>query len=336
MDTGKEHIDELIAKYLSGEALPDEAIMLDDWKRESPVNMEYFRSSEHTFNLVHGISRREVDLKGMFGRIMEEAQVTPAQPARIISLNTYFTPMRIAATLLLVSLIGLTAYYFTRTSTVVEGPPVMIASGTNAQQQKLADGSEVFLNKHSKLTVSGSFNNKERKLKLEGEAFFEVKHSDKPFVIEAGGVQIQDIGTAFNVKAEPGSDSVMVFVTEGIVDVKTEQTSLRLYQNQGAIYIRSADALVEMKTGRKNNITAYKTKVFHFQAAKLADVLADLNEVYDNRIRLENKALDGCRITVDFNDEPIETIVMVITETLGLTFEAEGNSYTIKGPQCIQ
>jgi transmembrane sensor len=64
---------------------------------------------------------------------------------------------------------------------------------------------------------------KDRKVKLSGEAFFSVKHEEeKPFVIEAEDVLVRDIGTEFNLKAYPDKDTIEIIVTQGEVQFYTK------------------------------------------------------------------------------------------------------------------
>lgn len=331
MELNNEYINELIAKYLAGEATPDEAIILDEWCNASPGNMAWFSESKKAI----GIKDTKVDTAKMFSAVL--AQIAPAESkeVKIIPLKPFFTPLRIAASLVVISLIGIMAAMYTRSNKMM--PDQQIASLGEVKETKLADGTKVALNKNTKLTVVGGFNDKERKLKLEGEAFFEVSHNEtKPFVIDAGGVLIKDIGTAFNVKANPGSDSVFVSVTEGVVDMSNETSTLRLEQNESAVFVRSTKQLILLNLVEPN-INAYHTKMFSFKAKTLSEVIETINGVYGYMIRLENNKLSGCRITVDFNNESPETIVAVITETLGLTFHKTNEGiYLIEGSSCIQ
>lgn len=324
MKENEEHIDELIAKYLAGEAMPDEAIWLDDWKSQSEANLQYFNRAKKLFGFTLD---EKMDTQKMYRNII----ATASKEVPVYTLKRFITPFRIAASLILVSLIGLMAVLFVKNN---EQPDTIFASTETVQEQQLADGSSVALNKHSKLTVVGGFNGKQRKVKLEGEAFFEVKHDDnKPFVIDAGGLLIKDIGTAFNVKARPESDSVFVFVTEGIVELSANNQTIVLYENQHSVFLKSTKGFV--KTNYIGaNIAAYKTKQFHFNASTLGEVLESLNAVYGPIIQLQNKQLALCTISVDFQNELPETIVTIIAQTLGLEVEQHNGTYLLKGTNC--
>lgn len=324
MNLKEEHIDELLAKYFAGEALPDEAMWLDEWKNQSDANQQYFNRSQ---KLMLFSNQKQFAAHEMYERIIQQ----PQKEATIFKLTHYFTPFRIAASLILVSLIGLSALLLLKNKTA---PDTILAATETVHEQQLADGSTVALNKHSKLTVIGGFNGKQRKVKLEGEAFFEVKHDDqKPFVIDAGGISIKDIGTEFNVKANPESDSVTVFVTEGIVELTTTAEVKTLHENEGIIYIKSTQTFVAI-TQTQTNIAAYKTKQFHFNNATLGEVVETLNSVYGPIIQLQSAQLAACTITVDFQNEAPGTIVNIIAQTLGLEIEQQQGVYLLKGTSC--
>lgn len=332
LELNKEHIDELIAKYFAGEALPEEAMLLDDWKSASAENLAHFNECRKALQ----VKETQADTARMLKNIMQELAAESQPAPKVVKLKPFFTPLRIAASLLLVSMVGylaFTFYYDAGRAGAVE----VIAAGETVKETTLADGSKVALNKHARLTVVGDMKGKERRLKLEGEAYFEVKHSDEqPFVIDAGGVLIRDIGTAFNVKADLLSDSVFVSVSEGVVDMSSGESTLRLVQDESAVFVRSTGRLV--KTGMISpNIHSYHSKIFSFNARTLAEVIAELNMAYGDMIILENQKLAPCRITVDFNNDSPETIVSVITETLGLSYRRNQEGvYIISGTSCIQ
>lgn len=328
MKLTEEHIDELIAKYLAGEASPEEAILLDDWKTASPANEQYFVScSEALQQTTHLL----IDTNALYKRIKAQANIN--EP-KVIPLKPFITPMHIAASFLLLSLIGLTFYLITKQQPLTPGK--MYAAGNQSTSEQLSDGSTVTLNKQAKITLMEGFNGKQRKLKLEGEAYFDVVHNaEKPFTIDAGGIEITDIGTAFNIKANPQSDSVLVHVTEGIVNLTTPETNLQLTANQTALFVRSQHTLRALNQYDPNN-TAYRTKKFQFKAQKLQVVLEHLNAVYDQQITVNNSTLSHCLITVDFTNETPETIVAIISETLGITYRKTKSGYELLGNTCQQ
>ncbi|MES2559092.1 MAG: FecR domain-containing protein [Bacteroidota bacterium] len=327
MKLTEEHIDELIAKYLAGEASPEEAILLDDWKKESPEHERYFVACSET---LHQTIHLPIDTTALYKRILSRANIS--QP-KVVTLKPFFTSLRIAASLLIVSLLGLTFYVLNKQPLA---PEKTVAARNQSISEQLADGSTVTLNKQSKLTLLQGFNSKQRKLRLEGEAYFEVIHDvGKPFTIDAGGIEITDIGTAFNVQANRESDSVIVHVTEGIVNLATPDTNFQLVATQTALFIRSQRTLNILPSFDQNN-TAYHSKKFRFKAQKLHNVLQTINQVYDQPITLNNALLSDCLITVDFMNETPETIASIISETLGISYRKTETGFELNGNTCLQ
>lgn len=327
MNEHNEHINELIARYFAGEALPEEAIELDEWKALSEENLAYFNACGQ----IMGAPEVQVDTHALFNRIVNDLpqQQTTTKTFR---LNTLFTPLRIAAAVLLVSVLGLVWFKLSNTA----APDVQLAATAAPVEQKLADGSVVMLNKNTTLTLVGGLTGKERRLRLSGEAYFEVKHNDEvPFVVDAGGVLIKDIGTSFNVQARKQSDSVLVSVTEGIVDMSAGQETIRLEPGEAAVFVRSTNQLKKLQVV-PNNIDAYKTRVFSFKATTLAEVIAMVNAIYGPVLQLEKANLETCTITVDFNNESPETMATIIAETLGLSYQKVGETFILKGEACVQ
>lgn len=98
----------------------------------------------------------------------------------------------------------------------------------------LPDGSKVFLNAGSTLTFPSSFQGDQRRVKLEGEAFFEIAHSkDKQFVVETAQQQIRVLGTVFNVKAYTNEPVHYTTLMEGRIALRSQGTQEELVLTPG-------------------------------------------------------------------------------------------------------
>lgn len=349
MSDQKEYIDALIARYLAGEALPEEAMELEDWKADSADNLSYYLETSKAFELVYGLKQSDVDVQELFGKITgqiaqeTEKTLTGSQiyesvkkraEDKVINLSftRFFTPMRVAATLIILAGMALLAV-FTRNQS--NNKEMAFETGPQAIEEKLADGSEVQLEKNSSMTLLAGYNGKERRIKLQGEATFKVTHDEtKPFVIEAGGIFIEDKGTVFHVRAHAASDTLEVSVTEGQVDMYLDNQRISLTAGQSGWYIHAQGKLIEKQRALQEQ--AAQTFQFHFDNSTLDEVVKELNAKYPKQVQLGNQLLARCRITVDFNGESEEVVLAVIAETLGLTVEDTGSGYLISGSSCTQ
>lgn len=84
----------------------------------------------------------------------------------------------------------------------------------------LADGTKVYINSDSRIVYDNTYNKKTRMVSLEGEAYFEVaKDKEKPFIVKANGINVQALGTSFNIRAHKDDKSVAVILISGKVKV---------------------------------------------------------------------------------------------------------------------
>jgi transmembrane sensor len=178
---------------------------------------------------------------------------------------------------------------------------------------------------------------KKRKVKLKGEAFFEIaEKKEAPFILEVAGVIIEDIGTSFNVRAYPGQQLVEVYVETGEVSFYTlDNPGLRIQAGETGVYDKLSKTFSKPNEGDEN-ILAYKTGIFVFRDATLRTVIETLNEAYEVKLKLENPQVENCRITVTFKNESMDVISEVIAETLKLSIEKSENEILLKGNECAQ
>ena len=153
----------------------------------------------------------------------------------------------------------------------------------------LQDGTVVNLNSASELRYPVRFAGTERKVFLTGEAYFQVA-SDKssPFIIEMGKVQVQVLGTSFNLRAYQDEEMIQTTLVEGRVCMFTDKKRILLYPNeQGAI---------ELKTGnlvkKQVDVQAYigwKNGRFIFERQTLEDIMRTLSRWYDVQVVFQSE-----------------------------------------------
>lgn len=319
----RENIDELIGKFLSGEASPEEAMLLEDWKEESPENRMHYERSEKLFALLQPSARpAETDTAKAWENVrvqLDEKKVKPLYPKTIL--------LRIAAALII--LLGIGTGLVLLFNTDPEGLSYMAENTT--KDVKLSDGTEVTMFAHASLTADKGFGKTNRLMRLKGDATFSVVHDEAmPFVIDAGNVFIKDIGTRFTIRSSPDTDTVYVRVDEGVVLLFDSMGSaLEIKATEKALYIRSKRQIVKNET-----TVAQPNSQLTFSNKPLGEVIATLNATYHTSIVLQHAALKNCTITTRFEHEDLDTIISIIAETLGLSYEKTSDGYLIKGASC--
>lgn len=334
LNTSNEHIDDLIGKVLSGEATAAELALLNEWMAESAENALYFKQVKSLFDTSNASANAiPFDVDAAWNKVRTRIN-TKAKRGRVIPLHSKQTiwVWRIAAALVVLIGLGVVLYQ----SVNQEIPHYALQSLDSVVKDTLSDGSTAVLNKQTELTFSHDVKGKVRIATLKGEAFFEVKHNDQEkFIIHSDELRIEDIGTSFNVKALPGADSAEVYLKEGVVRIYTNaQDGITLQAGETGIYVRSKKEFIKKETTSETEAGAYATHDFKFRNARLEKVIRKLNEVYETKIELSSAVLNDCRISVNFNDDDIETIAQVIAESLGLSVEIKNGKLLLSGEGC--
>jgi transmembrane sensor len=311
-------INALISKFLAGEASPEEAMLLEDWKEESPENQQYYDESLAVF----GLPDEWIDTDAAWMKVTSQLQ--PETPIRQLRPVLF---MRIAAAVTILLAIGAFVLYLIPSN----GKEQVFAAQTTKKAVKLTDGTAVTIAANSSVELAAGYGKNNRSLKLKGSGYFSVKHSEQlPFVIETGPIHIKDLGTKFDVRTT--DDTIFVRVDEGIVMIYDNAgMKITLKANESAHYVIATGEL-ELEVQTYAPETGVKTFVFDNQ--RLEDVVNRLKSVYSADIRIEDPQVKNCRITTQFKDEDLEIVLSIVTETLGLTLQKQGTSYLIKGQSC--
>lgn len=329
MDTRPEHIDELIASYLAGEASPEERATVERWREENEEHRKYFRHLELIFGKAASVRETlPFDTDEAWRKVSENLKLKKTRHIRPWSSGYPF--LRIAAGVIFLLAAGLFAYRFLAGDTVRR---VEVLAGRETLSDTLPDGSAVFLNRQTKIEYSFDEKQDIHVAKLSGEAYFDIHHeNEKGLIVEAGETFIKDVGTSFNVRAYPEHNTIEVIVDEGEVVFYTKNDpGIHLGANGKGIYDRTTGKFAIASP--EPNATAYKTRSFTFSNNTLAAVVRTLNGVYETDLKIE-KNLEECRLTVSFNEESMEEIAHVIAETLGLSVEEESDGIWLRGAGC--
>jgi ferric-dicitrate binding protein FerR (iron transport regulator) len=322
----QQYIDNLIVRYLSGEATAEEAMELDDWRQMSAGNEKYFQ--QYCF----------VNEKVMLANVSRKWDVDTAwlklqtklfgKAKRLIFRPIHWVGVAAAALLLFVSVTYILRQSVSKSVSV---QTVAIASADSVCQKQLSDHSKIVLNRNSEIRYSDDFGKTNRTLALTGEAFFEVAHdAEKPFVVNAEGTVIRDIGTSFNINAFRDSSWVKVYVESGEVRFFTEKDSgLVLVAGEMGMYNKTTGQFSKKRMVERN-VLSYKTMKFEFNNTCLSEICKTLAEAYHLKIELDSPDLARLKMSVSFDNEKIEQVLNIISETLDLSYVKTENGYLLK------
>ncbi len=321
----------LLSKRFSGEINPAESAMLDEWLRQSPENEQFATKYQRIWEKAEGYGKTfspklDADFQKVQARIRDLAR-----PTMRVSLGQRL--MRAAAVLALL----LTAFWgWQQFSSSPASQIIVSAENTGKHGIGLPDGSRIWLREGSQLAYAEKWAEKERRVKLCGEGYFEVAHDPaRPFKVELeNGGSVEVLGTQFDVRQT--ADETAVLVRSGKVRFSpTAQTAGPvLTANQKAVFEHSA-AQVRVSSLNSLNELSWQTGGLEFVNTPLNHVVSDLERYYGVKIALRNPAMSNCPHSAPLTSQPIEKVL----ETLALTHQLKvkklgERSYELIGGQC--
>ncbi|MVZ67308.1 DUF4974 domain-containing protein [Sphingobacterium sp. DK4209] len=260
--------------------------------------------------------------------------------------------LRIAASILLLGLLGYFALYFTNSNS----EQVYMTMNGEREFFKLEDGTEVWLNGGSKLRISSEFGEQDRRVELEGEGYFHVaKDAKKPFFVNAKNTQIRVLGTTFNVRAYAEEDKTETILIEGKVELKAGEKHQPYTMSPGekVAVVSSSDAQAALSAddGRVTqlgdvalvvsskdlgNLTnskeiQWRSNKLVFDNESMSIVFSKLEKWYNVKIETTVGDINKSRFSGYFNDVPIDEVLKTLKETGNIkSFKRVGNSYTVE------
>lgn len=333
--------EELMAAYLSGNITSAEKEELMGWVSESSQGQAFFDKAVTLWSVTEEMAYPDFSANKnqawdkVAGRLDERTHQLSGG-AKVIGFN-----IRRWAAAAAIALLGVAAWWMLQTPNT---PAAVIASTLDDERKEmlLPDGTQVWLNENTYLTyeeVDG-----ERRLRLEGEAFFDVAtDSLQPFRIYAGDAVTTVLGTAFNIRAYPEEEQVEVSVKEGRVRLekrqeaaapaKPEAEQVVLTQGEQGVFEKTT-AKVEAKEKRGKNSAAWRDRKMDFNQVQLTEVIQTIERYYEVDIELANPALGQCPLIGKFDNPTLEDLLSAIEFSLELEIAYKDGVYRLSGEAC--
>ena len=163
---------------------------------------------------------------------------------------------------------------------VVENHTVVVPEGKD-MKLTLADGTQVWLNANSRFTYPTSFTGKERKVSLQGEAYFKVAHdAQHPFIVKAGDMQTRVLGTEFNVDASDASHPHVTLV-EGSVSVSSVSHHMNKVIVPGEDAALNVQGEIKVSHVDTNDVACWRDGIELFDDVSLRDILVQMGSWYN-------------------------------------------------------
>lgn len=304
--------DELLMKFLLKEASKAESSLVQDWLADAPANQAHYAQLEKIWQAGKVLATKSsVDEELAWIKFKEKATAIDAEVSVIRPINPSYNWLKIAAVIALMVGVWM-VYNLLRPTAYTE-----VIAGNKVSIEKLADGSELTLNKYAELSYAANFKT-QRSIRLKkGNVFFKViPDSQNPFIIEVGKTMVTVVGTSFNISHL--NNKTEVIVETGIVTVATAHEKIKLQKGEKAMISGPAAKLKkEQNTDRLYNY--YRSRLFVANNIPVSKLVAALNEAYGAQIAISESAGRETITTTLKQENSLDYNIEKLCETMGLT-----------------
>lgn len=330
MDTSENisRYNQLIVEYLEGSISESDLRDFEAWVAESKAYRELYYQSVEVWLASQASLGTNRDNSAEYQRFCKRIN-------RRSRISLMRNTLRYAAAILVGVVATASIFIFSenleRSAAAERSESVSLAEGSKSHMV-LADGSDVWLNSGSTLSYDGLFATENRELTISGEAYFEVaKDSQRPFIVNAGGVRVLVHGTKFNVRAYDKDDYINVSLKEGSVSMTTDYSSDALYLKPAQMFSYDKhDGHVALSRVNAQGIGSWIEGGLFFNESTLLEITEVLSRRFGVTFVFQNPKREALEFYADFNEQlSIESILEVLARGNRFRYERVGDTVTI-------
>lgn len=313
---------QLAIGYFEGKISREDEKTLFDFLQQSEDNRVLFHSWETEWSKHHDVdAETEQAWEFLASKMLEEEE----KPARTITLWR-----RIAAAAAIVLLIASTAFTtWYVTSNAPENYYALTAPQGSKSQLTLPDGSKVWLNAGSTLRYSTQYSQKNRKVELTGEGYFEVaKHDGAEFTVKTSGYEVVVKGTHFNVSAYNDDRYITTNLMQGSVMINRGEDHLLMKPGEMVKLDTTTGELI--KSTFSNDANAWIQNMIDYDEITLDDFAKVLSRQYAVNVNIRSAALRQTRFSISLrNKETIDEVLDALKRVMKMKVHRDGKDIYI-------
>ncbi|UYQ95938.1 DUF4974 domain-containing protein [Chitinophaga horti] len=193
----------------------------------------------------------------------------------------------------------------------------------------LPDGSQVWLNASTTLRFPTRFEGKERVVELTGEAYFDIaQNAAQPFKVKSGDMEVQVLGTGFNIMAYPDEPAIRATLLTGAVRLASNEQQVLLKPGQQGIY-KSTQTGFKVTSVNTDHVVAWKNGLFVFENEDIATIMRRIARWYDVEVELA-PGLEDKRFGATISQQKNIQLVLKALETTGsVHFKIQGKKILV-------
>jgi len=314
---------QLFEKFLQKQASPEEIETLIQWIKQNDSFQNWLDEEWDMASPQMEASLQQQLLKQIKEEVgLHSKDLLPAKENKFRKIFLYTA--RIASVVILLLLTGLSVYYYTKNQQAIM--PDMVVSVEKGQKANivLPDGTNVSINSDSKLSYGSRFNQKERVLSLEGEAYFEVAPDEKrPFIVETNNLNVRALGTSFNVKSYEEENDVSTVLMTGKVEVTSDKDCIILNPNERIVFDKQTGLMAKNNVDNAYDYANWKHNTLTFNGETFESIVYTLERYYNIQIVFESESLKKHRFRGTPSNTSLESILQILSLTSPLSYEVK-------------
>ncbi|MBN2485152.1 MAG: FecR domain-containing protein [Bacteroidales bacterium] len=327
MDNKGDEIWQIIAREQKGGNNYNDSLKLQEWLNQSDKNRTAYNLLKNIKPVPHQLSANE-ELE-TYSLLREKIAIETFRKKKLM-----LQFVAAASIALMLASFGVLFSAKIKTENPLPTITTQVPHGVKTKID-LPDGSVAIVNSGSSLSYPANFSGSYRKVKLQGEAYFEVKTNAKnPLIVEAGDIDIKVTGTKFNVRNYENTYTTEVTLLEGLVGIHSsgkiskKEELYRLKPNQTAVYSKTHNKLSVKNTNARQSVYWTDGKLF-FENEPITSIFEELERNFNVVIDYNNAELKKDSFSGLFNKEKNVYQILDIIKLSG-TFRYTLKNDTIK------
>lgn len=326
----------LLDRFMRGETSPEEEQQLLLWFRDVDAQediLTFYR--QHWHEASDKELSEDVQLR-MFHQLKTKirSESIAIKKTRKFEKRWFIRWGQYAAAIILCVVVGITSHLYTRQSVPVAKEYQVEAEKGQRASVMLPDGTKVWLNSHTQISYNSNYGMKDRIVALVGEAYFEVaKDKDHRFIVKTGEMEVEALGTSFNVKAYKEDRDVIATLFTGSIRATAGSHSVVLSPDQQVCFNRIED---DLKVDSPENVayaSMWRDNELAFKGETLNDIAIRLNRLYNVHIEFKSEKIKQFRFSGVIKNNSLDNVFEIISLTSPIMYESLGDTIVLSERQ---
>lgn len=267
----------------------------------------------------------------MFTELLSQIDASSTTETKVLKTRNRFLRQigRYAAVAYIILAVGSGAYYAGVKRPADDANTEVTMSVSNGQKADiiLADGTKVYINSDSRIVYDNTYNKKTRMVSLEGEAYFEVaKDKEKPFIVKANGINVQALGTSFNIRAHKDDKSVAVSLISGKVKVDDGRHEAYMKPNERLVCNLTNGQFEKSELHPNASYLLWRSNELAFYGESFEEICTMLTRMYNCKFIFKNEKVKQYTYHGIIKNSSLNNVLEYISQAGGINYKIKSDN----------